>query len=106
MYLIFDKKELEEKKILEVSLIYYIEPPKEFTYIEIKEEDFPKDKDGYSKKVFYNKENNEVYAEYEEVINEENPLKKEIEQLKTANVNLAESIAQIYETVLDIPKEI
>lgn len=60
IYLIHNNEEINE-----ISLIYYVEPPKEFKYYkEIEEKDLPKEKEGHSMKLIYNKTKDVVTAEY------------------------------------------
>lgn len=64
-------------------------------YKEIEEESLPIEKEGYSRKLFYDKLNDKVYAEYEEVIEEKSEVDLLKEKIKQMEIDNAQAIAEL-----------
>ena len=94
IYLIHENKEKNE-----VSLIYYVEPPKSIKYYKaINKEDLPVEKNGFYRKIFYNKTEDTVTAEYTPIPpTEEELLKDELEKTK---LELSTAITELADMVL------
>ena len=84
----------ENKDINEITLIYYIKPNENIFYKEIEEKDLPTEKDGYNRRLFYDKVNDKVYAEYEE-IEEKSEVDLLNEKIKQMEIDNAQAIAEL-----------
>lgn len=85
----------ENKDINEITLIYYIKPSEGMFYKEIEEKDLPIERDGYYRKLFYDKVNDKVYAEYEEIIEEKSEIDILNEKIKQMEIDNAQAIAEL-----------
>ena len=85
----------ENEDINEITLIYYIKPSENMFYKEIEEKDLPIEKEGYHRKLFYDKANDKVYAEYEEVIEEKSEVDLLKEKIKQMEIDNAQAIAEL-----------
>ena len=85
----------ENKDINEITLIYYIKPNENMFYKEVEEKDLPIEKDGYHRKLFYDKVNDKVYAEYEEIIEEKSEIDLLNEKIKQMELDNAQAIAEL-----------
>ena len=87
----------ENKDINEITLIYYIKPSEDMFYKEIEEENLPIEKEGYNRKLFYDKVNDKVYAEYEEIIEEKSEIDLLKEELSNSKLELSLAIVELTE---------
>lgn len=85
----------ENKDINEITLIYYIKPNENMFYKEIEEKDLPIEKDGYNRRLFYDKVNDKVYAEYEEIEEEKSEVDLLNEKIKQMELDNAQAIAEL-----------
>lgn len=90
IYLIHENKDMNE-----ITLIYYIKPSEDMFYKEIEEENLPLEKEGYHRKLFYDKVNDKVYAEYEEIIEEKSEVDLLSEKIKQMEIDNAQAIAEL-----------
>lgn len=97
VYLIHNNKERNE-----ISLVYYIEPPKEFKhYKAINEKDLPPEKEGFNRKLIYTKSTDAVTAEYTP-IPPEPPTEEELlrEELEKTKLELSTAITELADMVM------
>ena len=87
----------ENKDINEITLIYYIKPNENMFYKEIEEKDLPIEKEGYNRKLFYDKVNDKVYAEYEEVIEEKSEVDLLRDELESTKLELSLALVELTE---------
>lgn len=87
----------ENKDINEITLIYYIKPNENMFYKEMEEENLPIEKEGYHRKLFYDKVNDKVYAEYEEIIEEKSEIDLLKEELSNSKLELSLAIVELTE---------
>lgn len=85
----------ENEDINEITLIYYIKPSEDMFYKEIEEENLPIEKDGYHRRLFYDKLNDKVYAEYEEIIEEKSEVDLLNEKIKQMEIDNAQAIVEL-----------
>ena len=85
----------ENKDINEITLIYYVKPSENIFYKEIEEKDLPIEKDGYHRRLFYDKVNDKVYAEYEEIIEEKSEVDLLKEKIKQMEIDNAQAIVEL-----------
>jgi hypothetical protein len=85
----------ENKDINEITLIYYIKPSENMFYKEISEKDLPIEKEGYHRKLFYDKVNDKVYAEYEKIEEEKSEVDLLNEKIKQMEIDNAQAIAEL-----------
>ena len=85
----------ENKDINEITLIYYIKPSEDMFYKEIEEENLPIEKESYHRKLFYDKVNDKVYAEYEEVEEEKSEIDLLNEKIKQMETDNAQAIVEL-----------
>ncbi len=86
----------ENKEINEINLIYFVKPDFECFYKEIEEKDLPVEKEGKNRKLFYNKTEDKVYAEYEDIPkSEEEQLKEKLEKQDELLEDLAETLNEL-----------
>lgn len=85
----------EDKDINEITLIYYVKPSENMFYKEIEEKDLPIEKEGYHRKIFYDKVNDKVYAEYEEIEEEKSEIDLLNEKIKQMEIDNATTVAEI-----------
>lgn len=85
----------ENKDINEITLIYYIKPSENIFYKEIEEKDLPIEKDGYNRKLFYDKVNDKVYAEYEKIEEEKSEIDLLNEKIKQMEIDNAQAIVEL-----------
>ena len=85
----------ENKDINEITLIYYIKPSENMFYKEILEKDLPIEKEGYHRRLFYDKINDKVYAEYEETIEEKSEVDLLNEKIKQMEIDNAQAIVEL-----------
>ena len=91
----------ENKDINEITLIYYIKPSENMFYKEIEEENLPIEKEGYNRKLFYDKVNDKVYAEYEEIEEEKSEVDLLNEKIKQMELDNAQAIAELSMMIMD-----
>ena len=87
----------ENKDINEITLIYYIKPNENMFYKEMEEENLPIEKEGYHRKLFYDKVNDKVYAEYEEIEEEKSEVDLLKEELDNSKLELSLAIVELTE---------
>ena len=85
----------ENEDINEITLIYYVKPSENIFYKEIEEENLPIEKEGYHRKLFYDKVNDKVYAEYEEIEEEKSEIDLLNEKIKQMELDNAQAIAEL-----------
>ena len=85
----------ENKDINEITLIYYVKPSEDIFYKEIEEKDLPIEKEGYHRRLFYDKVNDKVYAEYEEIIEEKTEIDLLNEKIKQMEIDNAQAIVEL-----------
>lgn len=85
----------ENKDINEITLIYYIKPNEGMFYKEIEEKDLPLEKEGYHRRLFYDKVKDKVYAEYEEIEEEKSEIDLLNEKIKQMELDNAQAIAEL-----------
>ena len=85
----------ENKDINEITLIYYIKPSENMFYKEIEEENLPIEKEGYHRKLFYDKVNDKIYAEYEEIIEEKSEIDLLKEKIEKMEIDNAQAIVEL-----------
>lgn len=85
----------ENKDINEITLIYYIKPNENIFYKEIEEENLPIEKEGYHRKLFYDKVNDKIYAEYEEIIEEKSEIDLLKEKVEKMEIDNAQAIVEL-----------
>ena len=85
----------ENKDINEITLIYYIKPNENMFYKEISEKDLPIEKDGYNRRLFYDKVNDKIYAEYEEIIEEKSEIDLLKEKVEKMEIDNAQAIVEL-----------
>lgn len=85
----------ENEDINEITLIYYIKPSENMFYKEIEEENLPIEKKGYHRRLFYDKVNDKVYAEYEEIIEEKSEIDLLNEKIKQMEIDNAQAIVEL-----------
>ena len=85
----------ENEDINEITLIYYIKPSEDMFYKEIEEKDLPIEKEGYNRKLFYDKVNDKVYAEYEEIIEEKSEVDLLNGKIKQMEIDNAQAIVEL-----------
>ena len=85
----------ENKDINEITLIYYIKPSEDMLYKEMKEKDLPLEKENYHRRLFYDKVNDKVYAEYEEIIEEKSEVDLLNEKIKQMELDNAQAIVEL-----------
>lgn len=90
IYLIHGNKDINE-----ITLIYYVKPSENMFYKEIEEKDLPIEKEGYHRKLFYDKVNDKVYAEYEEIIEEKSDVDLLNEKIKQMEIDNAQAIVEL-----------
>lgn len=98
----------ENKDINEITLIYYVKPSEDIFYKEIEEENLPIEKEGYHRKLFYDKVNDKVYAEYEEIIEEKSEvdiLREKINQMEIDNATAVAEISTILGDLMEANAE-
>lgn len=94
IYLIHNNEEINE-----ISLIYYVKPPAEIKYYKaVEEKDLPKEKEGHYRRLYYNKTEDTVTAEYIPIPpTEEELLREELDQTK---LELSTAITELADMIL------
>ncbi len=89
----------ENKEINEINLIYFVKPDFECFYKEIEEKDLPVEIEGKNRKLFYNKTEDKVYAEYEDIPKSKEELLRE--KLASQDAQLEEIAEALNELLLN-----
>lgn len=85
----------ENNDINEITLIYYVKPSENMFYKEIEEKNLPIEKEGYHRRLFYDKLNDKVYAEYEKTEEEKSDVDLLKEKIKQMEIDNAQAIAEL-----------
>ncbi len=89
----------ENKEINEINLIYFVKPDFECFYKEIEEKNLPVEIEGKNRKLFYNKTEDKVYAEYEDIPKSKEELLRE--KLASQDAQLEEIAEALNELILN-----